>query len=110
MTDTIISYEDTRDPQACNEDKDIYHSRSRDVARTPMQWDDSKNSGFSRGSSTWLPLNVYYYANNVKIQKRNRRSHLNVFKRLVTLRREAAFVNGTYEGTVLQGDVFAYKR
>lgn len=110
MTDTIISWENTRDPQACNEDKDIYHSRSRDVARTPMQWDDSRNAGFSTGSQTWLPVNVYYYVNNVKIQKRNRRSHFNVYKSLVALRKEAAFANGTYAGAVLQGDVFAYKR
>lgn len=110
MTDTIISWEDTLDPQACNEDKDIYHSSSRDVARTPIQWDDTYNAGFSRGQSTWLPVNVYYYGNNVKLQKRHTRSHLNLYKKLVELRKQPAFVDGTYEGSALTEDIFVYKR
>lgn len=110
MTSTIISWKDTVDPQACNENQDKYNSVSRDVARTPMQWDDSWNAGFTKAAKTWLPVNVNYYANNVEIQKRNARSHLNVYKRLVSLRRDPAFVNGTYEGAVLENDVLAYKR
>lgn len=110
MTDTIISWKDTVDPQACNEDKDIYHSRSRDIARTPIQWDDTLNAGFTKASKTWLPVNVYYYSNNVKIQKLHARSHLNVYKKLVDLRKDPAFVNGTYTGKVLNEDVLTYKR
>lgn len=110
MTDTIISWNDTVDPQACNEDREIYHSRSRDIARTPFQWDDTLNAGFTKSSKTWLPINVNYYCKNVRVQHRHPRSHLNVFTRLVHLRKDPAFVNGTYEGTVLNEDVLVYKR
>lgn len=110
MTDTIISWEQSVDPQARNENKDQFYLFSRDIARTPFQWDDSTSAGFSEGNSTWLPVNVNYYSRNVEIQRRNAKSHLNVYKRLVSLRRSPAFVNGTYEGTVLEEDVFAYRR
>lgn len=110
MTDTLISWKDTIDPQACNEDEKVYYKQSRDFARTPFQWDDSRNAGFTRGLRTWIPVNANYYWTNVKIQKRNSRSHLNVYKKLVALRKNPAFYEGTYDGTVLQHDVFAYKR
>lgn len=40
MTDLIISWKETVDPQACNTDPTRYHSFSRDPARTPFQWYD----------------------------------------------------------------------
>lgn len=40
MTDLIISWQETVDPQACNTDPTRYHSFSRDPARTPFQWYD----------------------------------------------------------------------
>lgn len=110
MTDTFISWKETIDPQACNDDEEIYYTRSRDVSRTPFQWDDSRNAGFTRGPKTWLPININYYWTNVKIQQRNQRSHLNVYKKLVALRKNPAFTDGTYEGAVLKNDIFAYKR
>ena len=45
MEDGYVSWEDTDDPQACNGPVDGYEKRSRDPARTPFQWDDSKNAG-----------------------------------------------------------------
>lgn len=45
MEDGNISWEDTEDPQACNGPEEGYEQRSRDPARTPFQWDDSKNAG-----------------------------------------------------------------
>lgn len=45
MTDVYISWNQTVDPQACNTDPIVFDTYSRDTARTPMQWDSSKNSG-----------------------------------------------------------------
>ncbi|KAF7393739.1 hypothetical protein HZH68_010558 [Vespula germanica] len=64
-----ISWEDTQDPQACNAGKDKYQSRSRDPNRTPFQWDNSKNAGFSKGNRTWLPVHESYELLNLENQK-----------------------------------------
>jgi alpha-glucosidase len=45
MQDTEISWEDTVDPAGCNAGPDRYQIFSRDPERTPMQWNDEKNSG-----------------------------------------------------------------
>lgn len=110
MTDVLISWKETVDPQACNTNEEIYHASSRDPARTPFQWDDSPQAGFTTGRKTWLPVNVNYKCINVKIERSSPKSHLNVYKRLVQIRRDASFVNGTYESSVLPGDILAYKR
>lgn len=109
MTDVIISWEDTVDPWGCNKNETTYFSGSRDRARTPMQWDDSKNAGFSRSHKPWLPISSNYKCINVKTQSAQQRSHLNVYKRLVKLRKEAHLVDATYESTLF-GEIFTYKR
>lgn len=109
MTDTILSWEDTVDPQACNTNETIYHSKSRDPGRTPFHWDDSKNAGFNRGKKTWLPVNVNYKCVNVKIEKNTPRSHLNVYKRLAKLRKQAKLATASYEPATF-GSILTYKR
>lgn len=110
MTDIFLSWKDTVDPQACNTNESVYHAYSRDPARTPFQWDDSPQAGFSYGPKTWLPVNNNYKCLNVKAERSSPKSHLNVYKRLVQLRRDASFVNGTFASVVYPGDVFAYRR
>lgn len=48
MLNTNITWEDTKDPQACNTDDPInYWKSSRDPARTPFQWNDEVNAGIN---------------------------------------------------------------
>lgn len=61
--------------------------KGRDGERTPMQWDDTKNSGFSTGSSTWLPVTANYTSANVKAEESNPASLLNWYKQLISMRR-----------------------
>ncbi len=70
---------------------------SRDHARTPMQWDDSKKAGFTTGTP-WIKVNKDAFRYNVKDQLQMADSPLNYFKRLIRLRREnPAFIYGDFE-------------
>lgn len=87
MTDVWISWNDTVDPAACNTNPQVYEKFSRDPARTPMQWDNTKNAGFSTGSKTWLPVSSDYPEINVKKQLQSEENtHLKVFKNLLAYR------------------------
>ena len=57
MVDANISYEETQDPWGCNCGPDHYMDCSRDPARTPYQWSNTENAGFSTANTTWLPVN-----------------------------------------------------
>lgn len=61
---------------------------NRDEVRTPMQWDATKNAGFSSAEATWLPVHANYEQVNVERQKRETDSLLNTFKSLLNFRRE----------------------
>lgn len=58
----------------------------RDMARTPMQWDGSKNAGFSEGIP-WLPVDRNYASNSVKLQNQNENSLLNFYRKLIWMRK-----------------------
>jgi len=61
--------------------------KGRDGERTPMQWDDSKNAGFSDASTTWLPVPPNYTTINVKAEETDPNSLLNWYKQLIAMRR-----------------------
>ena len=111
MTNVHLTWEETVDPQACNSNPEIYESRSRDPARTPFPWDDSKNAGFSTGNKTWLPVGQNYKTVNVKAQEAATNSHLKIFRRLTTIRKQPVFMKGNYSGALSNNDnVYSYKR
>lgn len=111
MTNVHLTWEETVDPQACNTNPNDYEPNSRDPARTPFPWDDSKNAGFSTGDKTWLPVGTNYKTVNVKAQEEAANSHLKIFRRLTTIRKQPVFRHGTYLGVLTNNDnVFAYRR
>ena len=72
---------------------------SRDKNRTPMQWSDNLNGGFSpSGVETWLPVNPNYREGiNVKDQQHNPSSLLNYYKQLLKVRKHSpALIEGDY--------------
>ena len=83
----------------------------RDKARLPMQWNKTKNSGFSKGKP-WLPINNRYKIVNVETQMENNHSLFNYYRRLIKLRKKyPALYAGEWE-LLIPGDkgVMVYKR
>ena len=76
----------------------IVNRYSRDNARTPVQWDSSKNAGFTTGTP-WLPVNPNYKKINVAEQEKDPESVLSYYKKLTALRR-----NPEYKETMVYGD------
>ena len=76
----------------------IVNRYSRDNARTPVQWDSSKNAGFTTGTP-WLPLNPNYKKINVAEQEKDPESVLSYYKKLTALRK-----NPEYKETMVYGD------
>lgn len=110
MADQWISWADTVDPLACNQSPDTYETLSRDPARTPFQWDATKNAGFSTAYKTWLPVASNYKTVNVKSETEDLDSHLNVFKRLTRMRRNRPVLQDGSLETVADGNLLIIKR
>ncbi|KAG4066648.1 hypothetical protein HA402_007284 [Bradysia odoriphaga] len=110
MTDVYIPWEQTVDPAACNTNETVFHTYSRDPARTPFQWDDSVSAGFSTNETTWLPVATDYKTNNVKQQKSAPFSHLKIFKKLTKVRRTQTFTDGDLNMVAIDDDVLVYER
>lgn len=113
MTDLLLErFDQLRDNQAVNlyrlavsdgipaEDAMAMAARmTRDRSRTPMQWANAPNAGFSpAGVATWLPVNPNYVAGvNVADQDQSPGSLLNFYRRLLRLRRATpALLAGDY--------------
>ena len=86
--------EDVRDPIG---KKGWPEEKGRDGERTPMQWDRSKNAGFSTSAKTWLWVPPSASTYNVEVQKKDPNSILNFYKKLIALRRtHPAVRDGAY--------------
>ena len=84
---------------------------SRDSARTPVQWDDSENAGFTSGEP-WFYVNPNYPNINVAQQEQDPDSILNFYRKAIQLRKELKVVrHGNYrEHFPANGNVYCYSR
>ena len=70
--------------------------KGRDGERTPMQWNDSPNAGFTKGIP-WLPVPMSYRTHNVATEKADPNSILNFYRNLLLLRHtDKALLDGDY--------------
>ena len=84
----------------------------RDPERTPMQWDNSVNAGFTR-AEPWLPVSDDYREVNVAKQFNDPTSLLTLYRRLIWLRKQkTALCLGSYRSVDTDNDekIFAYTR
>jgi len=83
---------------------------SRDNNRTPVQWDDTENAGFTKGKP-WLGINSNYRYINYASQKNDPTSVLNFYKKLITLRKNnKCLVHGEFLPVYADDDIMIYQR
>ena len=89
----------------------ILQERSRDNARTPMQWDDSPNGGFS-DVTPWLKSASSYPSVNVKADRQDADSIFAFYQNLIRLRKTMKVVQEGWFSPLLEENrqVFAYRR
>ncbi|MBT2722145.1 alpha-glucosidase [Bacillus sp. ISL-46] len=85
--------------------------KGRDNARTPMQWDDSENAGFTTGTP-WLKANPNYKEINAKKSLEDSNSIFHYYRNLIKLRKEyKVIVYGDYNLVLEEHDqIYAYTR
>ncbi|XP_049531303.1 probable maltase [Anopheles darlingi] len=110
MVDQWISWADTIDPAACNTDEATYTLYSRDPVRTPFQWNNGTNAGFSNATKTWLPVADGYKELNVEQQLLAPRSHLKTFIQLTHYRKRRLLAEGDFELHVVDRELMLYRR
>ena len=86
-------------------------ARSRDNARTPVQWDDSAQAGFTTGTP-WIAVNPNYTEINAKAETEDPNSVFHYYKKLIALRKEnPIMVYGKYEPLMEDSEeLFVYTR
>ena len=126
MTNTVFnSVDDFRDLESVNAYRELVESglytdedmfpkiahKSRDNARTPMQWDASENAGFTTGKP-WIAVNPNYKKINVADQLKREDSVFHYYQKLIRLRKEnEIIVYGNYELLLPEDEnIFAYIR
>lgn len=92
----------------------VNETLNRDEVRTPMQWNDKKNAGFSTADKTWLPVHENFRTVNVAAEEKDENSMLGFIKNLLQLRNNhLALQNGKLElipSKDLPENVLGYKR
>jgi len=87
------------------------NAKSRDNARTPLQWDDSENAGFTSGTP-WIKVNPNYKEINVKKALADPNSIFYYYKKLIALRKQnPVAVYGSYDLLLEEDDkIYAFTR
>jgi glycosidase len=86
-------------------------AKSRDNARTPMQWDNSPSAGFTEGTP-WCRVNPNYTKINAEEALKDQNSIFHYYKKLIRLRKEEPIlIYGTFELFCPEDEhIFAYTR
>lgn len=106
----LLSFENSKDEFGKKYGPDEFIKYSRDFSRTPMQWNNDKNSGFTKSTESWLPVNPNYSNKNVKMQLEDNDSHLQTTIKLLKLREQASFQWGKLKLHVINEQIFSFTR
>lgn len=106
-------HKDTASEAAKNSFKVEYQKKSRDNARTPMQWDDSPNAGFTTGNTPWMRVHDNYKEVNAASQVNDPTSIYHTYRQVLENRKKYKdiFVYGDFGLVDEPNDkIFAYER
>lgn len=79
--------------------------------RSPMQWNNKSNGGFTADPTPWIPIGENYEQVNVEAQQNKAKSHLEIYRSLLKLRKENAIKESDdFEIKKLNDNSFAFKR
>ena len=96
------------------EDKimNILKKRSRDNGRTPVQWSNTKNGGFTTADKPWFYINENYWKINVEDQEKDKDSILNFYRKLIKFRKQYQVVrDGIYKEHYAESNkIYCYER
>lgn len=109
--ETINAYKELSEKGLEHEEiMDIIREKSRDNSRTPMQWSNETNAGFTTGEP-WLKVADNFHEINVENELANG-SIMEYYKRLIALRKEMKVISeGSYRGILMEHpSVYAYVR
>ncbi|MFP4642745.1 MAG: glycoside hydrolase family 13 protein [Spirochaetales bacterium] len=96
--ETLNFYHEAAQQPGANHERllEIVHRRSRDNARTPMQWTSGAHAGFTT-SVPWIPVNPNFTGINVSAERHRPQGVFAFFKRMIALRRAfSVFTDGAY--------------
>ncbi|MCQ6277360.1 alpha-glucosidase [Bacillus sp. V3B] len=90
---------------------ELLWKNSRDNSRTPVQWNDRKHGGFTKGDP-WLKVNPNYTTINVEKERQDLNSIYHYYKKLIQLRKKyQVLIYGSYDILLEDHDqIYAYKR
>ncbi|XP_014282430.1 maltase A1 [Halyomorpha halys] len=94
LKDSHVTYEEGKDTLGLRAGPSRFATSSRDFERGPMPWRAAHNGGFTTGRP-WLPLKPSFWTVNVENESSDKRSHLNVYKTLVHLRKQRTMSDGS---------------
>lgn len=87
----IDRYEQSvKNGEDAEKDMEYFRARGRDNSRTPMQWDDEINAGFSK-VEPWIHVNPNYRKINVKAQRKEEQSVYHFYQKMIHLRKDAKY-------------------
>uniref|UniRef100_A0A224XH82 alpha-glucosidase n=1 Tax=Panstrongylus lignarius TaxID=156445 RepID=A0A224XH82_9HEMI len=110
MPDSIVRMDQAQDPLGKKSSYSDFLWESRDPARGPFLWNGNKTAGFSSSLKSWIPVSPSYWQINAKTQNDSDRSHLKIYKEMISLRKNLTLKSGDIEVIDVNDNVLAVYR
>jgi alpha-glucosidase len=107
-----IGMEDGEIPPDMVQDPQEAGGFGRDPARTPLQWTNGVNAGFSEAHATWLPIAANYKTHNIASESKDPHSYLSLYRTLGLLRHKSnAIKHGSFSIVdVAEAEILCFER